>query len=618
MTAVPPEDVRAALHRLTKSEAFGKAERPARFLTHLVETALAGHPHILKESVLGCDVFQRPPSWDPRLDPIVRQEAARLRKRIARYYEEFGADEPVRIGLPVGTYVPTFVWSNAPQILASNGVAALPLAPVQTTSPKKRLWFAAALLLFIALSVAGGLFLWFHGTPGKSLSLAVLPFQNATGDPADEYFSDGITDEMADSIGRFKNLRVLPHTEVFKFKKSAQTPKQIGASLAASHLLQGKVERSGDSIEIIASLVRAADGNVLWTNSYRRHSADLSAVEAEIAVAVGTSLRLTTPAFAVKHNPPPDAHDAYLKGRFEANQTTVEANAKAQQFFRRAIELDPEYAYAYQALGAAIWNENIWAGTSPDIGERRKSEELWLKAVQLDPDFMLVHSSLGAYAMQYDWDWPRAEREFQAVAAAGDNMSVEENYALLCLIRGQRREAERHMERAVQLDPEGNGRIANTVNLLQLEGRLPEAETECRKWLSRTQRGLGPKLALAAILAGQQKTSAALQILQSLPPENPTVRMALAQVIAMSGDRQQALRLMAPFEQTYRERRVFMYDFAVAYAALGDAPNAAKWMERSMNAREGPALYIRVDPQLAKVQTDPAFRALKLRMNLDW
>lgn len=599
-SGLSPDEVRAALDKISTSSAFSIAERPARFLRHLVEAALRGDYFLLKESLLGIDVFERPADWDPRETPIVRQEAARLRKRLTRYYETDGIDDKVRIELPVGAYVPVF---------QRTGQAPAPNAPAP--APRRRWWpYAAATVILIA----GAALAWRATHLAEPLSIAVLPFTNLSGDPADQYFVNGTTDEVTDSLARLKPLRVAARSSAALFKKEPRNLQDIARQLRVSHLLQASVERSGDRLNVVATLVRASDGATIWTNTYRRQLADLAVIGADLAEGVRSSLGVVRPAANKEHIPPSEAHDFYLKARFESVQDTPKDNAQAQVDFRRALSLDPDYAYAYSGLAVTIWNESIVRNQRPTFEQRRMALELWQKAVELDPGQMSAHSGLGAHAMQYDWDWDRAERELQAANATQENWATEGFYAELCLVRGRRAEAEQHRRRANDLDSISPTNITNNAQFLQLVGRLAEARAETLKV---SERSIGAKLRLNTIIAAQGQPEEAIKNLLALPQE-PNVQLILAYAKAKAGASQEALRLLASLEEHYQESHLRAGEFAAAYAALDDEPSTIKWLTRSMDAREFIAIYIPVNPDFAKMQNRPAFRALKKRMNLDW
>ena len=265
---IPHDAIAAELDSVAASAAFGKTERPARFLRHLVETALRGDRDHLKESVLGMDVFGRPASWDPRLDPVVRQEAARLRKRLAAYYQNGGAEDEVRIELPVGSYVPVFRRKPL-EIESAPAVTLTPAAPADRGLARpRRAWpyVVAAGALCIALAGAAWRIQAYRESPP---SIAVLPFANLTADPANQYFSDGLTDEITDSLARIKALRVIARSSAFQFKGKPVDVREVGRSLNVANVLEGSVERLGNRIKIVAHLERVSDGLLLWSEHVR-------------------------------------------------------------------------------------------------------------------------------------------------------------------------------------------------------------------------------------------------------------------------------------------------------------------------------------------------------------
>jgi TolB-like protein len=281
--------------------------------------------------------------------------------------------------------------------------------------PRKLLRMAAVVsaAATLAVMVAGtGWWLRHRNTaPRGPVRVAILPFTTASCERADQYFADALTQEVAGLLIHNKALRISPQASAFR--KLPRDIRDVGRKLKVSHLLEAGVERSGDEVKIFATLERTSDGAKLWVNTYQRKTADLAAIEADLEAGVASTLGVARSDPRRRHVPPEEAREYFLKGSFEADRRDPQATLLAEKYFRHALELDPEYATAYHNLAVMIWNRNIWAGERPVIEERRECEKLWRKAIEIDPDFRAPHVSLAAYAMQYDWDWKRAERELQ-------------------------------------------------------------------------------------------------------------------------------------------------------------------------------------------------------------
>jgi TolB-like protein/tetratricopeptide (TPR) repeat protein len=443
-------------------------------------------------------------------------------------------------------------------------------------------------------------------------SIAVLPF---TGPNAGEYLRSGLTEEITDALSRIKGLKVIARASAAQAAAKGVGAREAGRALHVTHVLESSLERSGDQIIIVSSLARTADGVRLWTDTYQRTVADIGAIETNLQARIIASLGLASSP-QNKHVVPDQAHDLYLKARLEDNQGTAETNMQAQQDFRRALEIDPEYADAYAGLASAMWNRNAQALERPDWTELRKVEQLLQRAIQLDNGLARAHYGLGLYACQYDWDWNRAEREFQASLAAGPNAAGEFGLAVLYLILGKRQEADEHLRRARDLDPFSSSAASNAALALHLEGRLAE-ENEIYRQMASQYPGSFP-LQVQGILidADKGKPGTAIAKLRKLAERHPLAQLALASAEASTGHRADALRDLAPLERDYQKGRIPMFQFACIHATLGDQPGTVRWLERSMEAREAGVTHIRVEPAFARMQETPEFRALKRRMGL--
>jgi serine/threonine-protein kinase len=613
---IPQREVLAALQAVVSSAAFGKTPRPARFLRHLVETTLRGERHLLKESVLGTDVFERPASWDPRLDPIVRQEAARLRHRLANYYQTSGSQATIRIDLPVGSYVPSFRRKAVDAATAPAEVPPVEPIPVEPLAVRKRrIWpFAAAGILCVAAAIATWLAVSRRVSP---ISIAVLPFANLTADPANRYFADGLTDEITDSLARLKTLRVIARSSATHLPGKTGDPREAGRLLHVDNVLEGSVARSGDRIRVIAHLERVSDGSLLWSNTYERGTADLFAVQSELAAGIAGSLKAATGIPVTKHIPIAEAHDSVLQARYDMQQMTTESLTRAETEYRHAIAVDPEYPAAWLGLGNVQYNLSAARGSAYRTEtERQIAEQSFHKALQLEPDLPAAHAMLAALVMQYDWDWDRAERELQRALTGGSSATAETYYAFLLIFRGRFPEADQHLRRMLDLDPFSTATLGNRALARNLEGHFPEAREIARQMAVESPKAIPPQQMIGMTYVEEGRPELALPVFRQLKDRIPHSEIYEAMAYAKSGQREAALRLIRPLEEKYPNPGVSMQWFALVYAFLGDEPNTVKWLERSADRHEWQALNLAIHPVYASMRNSPGFRALEKRMGL--
>jgi TolB-like protein len=310
LTAHAPTNtaVSSELEKILASEQFLSAGRLGPFLRYVVDRTIAGEGGTLKEPVVGVAVFGRAPDYDPRTDPIVRVEARRLRARLDEYYKSSGKDDPVVIELPKGTYAPVFRTGRQPPIPNGRG----------------SLWLAVLIGGVVLAAI-----LWTLTRPSAvpDKSVAVLPFVNLSADASNEYFSDGLTDELIAGLARVPGLRVVARSIVFQHKGKSYDARALGRQLNAATVVEGSVRRSGERIRITAQVVNAADGYEMWSRTYERELNDVFAIQEEIATSIVNALRVELGRdrkVLEARRTTPEAYNEYLQARYEINRFSEE------------------------------------------------------------------------------------------------------------------------------------------------------------------------------------------------------------------------------------------------------------------------------------------------------
>jgi len=605
------------LETLLRSPAFAASRRRADLLRYLVDRTLAGQGDSITEYGIGLDVFGKPESFDTRFDSGVRSEVSRLRKMLAQHYEGPGATDAYRIAFPGGGYVPLITPLGIQEAPADLPAPHPPDPPaVQSIGVPKVAsvwWIAAAVVVGIAVVTIA----IFRYRDAPSPSIAVLPFVNLSADPASGYFSDGLTEELTDSLARIKGLRVVANSSASTFKGKAVNVSDVGRALNVAEVLEGSVERSEDKVKVVAHLVRASDGSILWSNTYVRPASDLFAVQTELATGVSASLSVAAglPDAASTHVPNPQAHDLVMSAVFDMNQNTPAALKLAEAKLRNAIAIDPAYAAAFYDLALVTFNRGN-AGGSTQMVERSSIEPLLRKALELDPGQRGAHAMLGRLAMEFEWDWAGAEREMQLATAGVPDANAEAQYALLLTFRGRFAEADRHAVRAMDLSPLGTATRINVGQVRHLEGRFAQARTVFQQMGEQFPAMVAPQQMLAQIAIEDGHPELALPIVQRLKTQFPRVDSIEASALAKEGRRQEALQLLRPLEEKYPATGIPMQWVALVYASMDDEPNTVKWLERSADRHEPQALNLAVHPAYAALRNSPAFLSLKKRMGL--
>jgi TolB-like protein len=504
---VQPQEVRESLARMLSSRQFASAERRRKLLEYLVDEALAGRGGDLKEYKIGVDVYGRDAStYDPRVDPVIRVDIGRLRTKLAEYYAGEGRNDAVRIELPKGSYSVLFQPAPAVEIPAEHFLGAEIPATAPALAPHSRGWRPIAITLGVSLAIAAAAIgLWVRNRySSRSVdTLAIIPFANLTADPSNDYFSDGLTDDLTAALGRNQRLRVISRASTFQFKNKNATPREIGRELGVRAILQGSVQRSGDQLRVIAQLNSASDGSQIWSDVFDGNGMNALRLEDGIAHAVAARLGdSAAPAFPKRD---PEVHDLYLRGRFLQVQQTPAALLQSVEIYRQALARDPRDPECNAALASAeIYLTNL--GQIPPEEADRVARPLIQKSLEADPSSGETHLMLGGLLYLNDHDWPAAEAELKKAVELGPNSpSIRNNYGYFLMYRGRFDEAAVQFAKGKEIDPLNVMPHFNMGSLYALRRDYPRAEMEFHKVIETSPKNLAARVGLADVMTFEKQ-----------------------------------------------------------------------------------------------------------------
>ena len=449
-------------------------------------------------------------------------------------------------------------------------------------------------------------------------SIAVLPLLNESGDPSDEYFSDGLSEELIAALAQIRGLKVIGRSSSFRFKDKKEDVKTIGEKLGVSTLLEGTVRKQGDQVRIVAELVNAADGSELWSRTFNRELKDIFAVQAEIAEAVATSLELTvlgaeegSAKNAATKNV--EAHNAYLQGHFYFERRNLEDYLKSVGFFDQATRLDPDYALAYAERSEA-W---AWIG---DLSSE-KQKEAWAaagsdaeKAVAIDPNLAEAHAALGWVRFFIEWKFAEGLAELRRAQQLSPwNPTANDLMARVVVYLGQFEEAEKLARQAIELDPLAYQARTSLARILFTEGKLDEADASARKAaeLQPTAAGSHRWQVLVAIQRGDGE--AALREAR-LEPNEGYRHFELALAHYARKDRPAADAALA--ELIAKDRTFLAYQIAEVYAWRGETDKAFEWLQVSLDNHDTGMLSLLINPLMRGLRQDARYKALVAKIGL--
>jgi serine/threonine-protein kinase len=577
------EDIVAQLDRILSSKGFRRADRLKRFLTFTVNETIAGHGEQLKEFVIGVEVFDKGPKFDPRSDPIVRVQARRLRGQLAHYYNEEGQNDETIIELPKGGYTPIF--------RPSKGTAVRhPPLP----------------------------------TPVNRNTFLLMPFSDYSAASDQRNFCAGLSQEVIHRLTELNAIKLIIWSR--QDVDGSSDPREAALRDNAGMILSGSVRSAGAEIRIMANLADTASGCSLWSVSFDRKMDHLFAVQEEIARAIADRLRTETESTrSPKRERRPAgnlaAHNLCVQGNYHLNQRTEEGLRKALEFFEKAVAEDAQSALAYSGLSDAyglLWHYGLVPHS--EAWTKTASHAAW--AVRLDDLSAEAHTSLAHVKSTQDWDWSGAEAEFlRAISLDPNYPTVHHWYSTSCLApQGRLDEAKEQILIARELDPISSIIARDVAAVHYLRRDLGSALDQCDHAIE-----LNPHFPQAYWILGLvqeqrgdfDESAAAFQRAITLAPESPRMHAALGRTFALSGKKEEAKQILKGLHDRADHRYDSPFDLASLYLALGDRECGFKWLAKAFQNRCFEVLSIKVDPRFDPFRDDPKFKELVIQLGLN-
>ena len=496
-------------------------------------------------------------------------------------------------------------------------------------------WIVAAIVVLIL--AGGGIYLFKIRSQSVETaaidSIAILPLVNASGDPNMEYLSDGITENIINSLSQLPNLRVIPRVAVFRYKGHEIDPQVVGREFGVRAVLTGKVIQLGDTLSIQTELIDVESRSQRWGQKYNRKVTDLLAVQDEIAREISENLRLKLSGddqrqLAKHFTRDPEAYQLYLKGRYYWKKYDKEAVEKSISYFNQAIEKDPGYALAYSGLADAYVVLGVMHLPPKEVFPKAKAAAE--KALAIDETLAAGHISLGACKLFYDWDWPGAQREAQrarelntAYAKAIEiNTNYDDEHHFYCQALdtvGRPQESIAEMKRALELDP-----LSISMNMemgwsLYISRDYDRAIAQCQKTIE-----MDPNFSPSYFCTAQayeqkgmyREAIASMARARTLIGDDPSLLAELGYAYALSGQKGEARKLADTLKQKASKEYVDAALIGLIHIGLGEKDEAFKWLWKAFDARSSWMTWLKVEPKFDSLRKDPHFAELMRRVGL--
>jgi TolB-like protein/Tfp pilus assembly protein PilF len=646
---IADEEVRHALEQVLGSRTFRVAQGQQAFLKYTVQEVLAGRGQQIKEYLIGTEALGRGESFDPRLDPIVRTQARKLRTRLALYYETQGSGDVLRIEFRKGSYAPSFRRAEIPTVstetvtetprgpsgdpaidLSQTAIQPHQAAQLNQESPAgRRSLDRRSLLIFLALTcVVSAMYFAFRQfgsrqAGGVNASIAVVPFANLeNGAEGGEFWSDGLPQEVIDLLEETPGLQVVARTSTFHFRSRSPNVAEISRKLKVQTVLTGTIRKAKDRLVVTVEL-NDRNGSHLWSGSYDRPRGTSGTIPREIARSVVNVLGVASPVKGAEASNPANelapslgAHENYLKGLYFFNKLNAQSLRTAIAYLQEAIAEDPSYARAYAAL-ADCYVIAPQVATIPPLQVVSKIKAAAVMALALNEHLGEPHIDL-AVAAEYEYDWKTAEQEFKrGLQLSPGNVVGHLWYAKYLGIVDRRPELLAQRRLAVQLDPISPYAIQAVAGYLSVSGQYDQAIEQFQAALALDPNfGLAHQgLGVAYLLKGMKPQAVAELRLARELMTGPRRDALLGFAYAVNGDTANAKRILKDFQAHYDNGQIPALSIATIYIGLGDRDRAFEWLNKAIDQRDL-NLDLQWDSFYVPLRDDPRYKQLLRRMKL--
>jgi TolB-like protein/DNA-binding winged helix-turn-helix (wHTH) protein/Flp pilus assembly protein TadD len=499
-------------------------------------------------------------------------------------------------------------------------------SPAVISRPSRAVLAAAVGLLGAAIVVAAFYLRIGGGGPVRStkMTLAVLPFENLSAEPDQDFFTDGFTEEMIAELGKLdpEHLGVIARTTTRLYKNARKDIGQIHRELGVDYVLEGSIRRAANRIRITSQLVQASDMTHLWAESYDRDVSDVLTIQSEVAMKIAHSLTLALhrpDAEAAKGTTSSTAHDLYLRGRAFREQATEESTRKAIEYFQKSIDADPRYARAYAGLADAYWLLGApgWEVDQP-MGLLQRAQSNAERALAIDPQLAEAHAVLAMVRLSYRWDRVGSEQEIrEAIRLNPSSALAHQYYSTMLTTMGKFEQAIAEARRALELDPLSAPPSTTLGIRYWYAGRMAEATIQFTKTLDAHPEFAVAHWGLAKTHLANETNDRAIDELQralELSGNSTYMRAQLAFGLAKAGNRERAMSIQRELENESRERYQPPYHQALIALGLGDYAAMMRALERVFADRSGWMVFLPVEPEFANVRETPEFQRLLARV----